>query len=155
MQLLVRGHGNTCDHRATHLRVHGTAYVASAGGEHHFRDMPRIGRSRRLVGKHLAARVLPVLPAVFRRVHDDTSDSHVRPAGLAKLGQQEGDTGSASSLMAFINTVVGCLGMMCATVLPFAYVTNLGWTIVMTTLAGLALWVFLLRSPIPLKGIKR
>lgn len=80
----------------------------------------------------------------------------IRPiATFVLLGQQEGDTGSASSLMAFINTVVGCLGMMCATVLPFAYVTNLGWTIVMTTLAGLALWVFLLRSPIPLKGIKR
>jgi len=80
----------------------------------------------------------------------------VRPVStFVLLGQQEGDTGSASSLMNFINTALGCLGMVISTVFPFSYTANLGWTVVSVVAVAVVLWVVILRSNVQLKGVKR
>ncbi len=70
------------------------------------------------------------------------------------LSQQERDTGAASSLINFANTAVGSVGMLLA-VLPWPnYVVGVGAIIVATmAVAGLVWWT-LLRSRIPLPGIK-
>lgn len=70
------------------------------------------------------------------------------------LSQQDGDTGSASSLINFAHTAVGCVGMVLA-VLPWPnYVIGIGAIICLTMAFGGILWVAFLRSSIPLKGIK-
>lgn len=70
------------------------------------------------------------------------------------LSQQEGDTGAASSLINFAHTAIGCLGMLVA-VLPWPnYVVGVGVIIAASMAAALAGWVALLRSSIPLVGVK-
>lgn len=70
------------------------------------------------------------------------------------LSQQEGDTGAASSLINFAHTSIGCLGMLVA-VLPWPnYVVGVGVIIAASMAAALAGWVALLRSSIPLVGVK-
>ena len=70
------------------------------------------------------------------------------------LSQQEEDTGAASSLINFSHTALGSLGMVVA-VLPWAnYVEGVGIIIVASMIiAGLG-WLALLRSNVPLKGVK-
>ena len=70
------------------------------------------------------------------------------------LSQQDDDTGAASSLINFLHTAVGSLGMVIA-VLPWAnYVEGVGVIIVASMIiAGLG-WFALLRSNAPLKGVK-
>ncbi len=70
------------------------------------------------------------------------------------LSQQERDTGAASSLINFANTAVGSVGMLLA-VLPWPnYVVGVGAIIVATMAAAGLVWWALLRSRIPLPGIK-
>lgn len=70
------------------------------------------------------------------------------------LSQQEGDTGAASSLINFAHTAIGCLGMLAA-VLPWPnYVVGVAAIIVVSMAAALTGWIALLRSRIPLAGIK-
>lgn len=70
------------------------------------------------------------------------------------LSQQEGDTGAASSLINFAHTAIGCLGMLVA-VLPWPnYVVGVGAIIAVSMAAALAGWIALLRSSIPLAGVK-
>ena len=70
------------------------------------------------------------------------------------LSQQDDDTGAASSLINFLHTALGSLGMVIA-VLPWAnYVEGVGVIIVASMIiAGLG-WFALLRSNAPLKGVK-
>ena len=70
------------------------------------------------------------------------------------LSQQEGDTGAASSLINFAHTAIGCVGMLLA-VLPWSsYVQGIGVLIVASmAFAGIG-WIALLKSRIPLAGIK-
>ncbi len=70
------------------------------------------------------------------------------------LSQQDDDTGAASSLINFLHTALGSLGMVIA-VLPWTnYVEGVGVIIVASmVIAGLG-WFALLRSSAPLKGVK-
>ena len=70
------------------------------------------------------------------------------------LSQQEGDTGAASSLINFTHTAIGCVGMLLA-VLPWSsYVFGIGVLIVASMAAAVVGWAVLLKSRVPLKGIK-
>ena len=69
------------------------------------------------------------------------------------LEQQEGDTGSASSLINFTFNVAGSIGMVVAT-LPWPnYIVGLGTMICVVSVAALAIWVALLRSSVQVKGL--
>ena len=70
------------------------------------------------------------------------------------LSQQEGDTGAASSLINFAHTAIGCVGMALA-VLPWPnYVVGIGVLIVVVMAFAGICWIALLKSRIPLVGIK-
>ena len=79
----------------------------------------------------------------------------VRPyATNILLDQQKNDAGSASALISFVRGVIGSLGML-APLLPWPdYLTALSVTTMVALAAGLALWVLLVRSRIPLAGVK-
>lgn len=82
-------------------------------------------------------------------------EASVRPYSTnVLLSQQEGDTGAAASLINFTHTALGCIGMLAA-VLPWpSYVEGVGF-IIMASMAAAGLgWIALLRSSIPLAGIK-
>lgn len=69
------------------------------------------------------------------------------------LSQQEGDTGSASSLINFMGTALGCLGMF-LTLFPWPnYIFALGVITVIGIASAIALWVYLIRSGIKIKGL--
>ena len=85
-------------------------------------------------------------------------ESLLRPMSTAVLlNQQEKDTGSASSLINFVNTVLGSLGMVLAPVLSANYVHGLAALLVVFSVVACALWVVVLaygrRSGSTLKGI--
>ena len=70
------------------------------------------------------------------------------------LSQQEGDTGAASSLINFAHTAVGTIGML-AIVAPWPnYIVGIAVLIIATMVAGLVAWAALLRSNVPLIGVK-
>lgn len=70
------------------------------------------------------------------------------------LSQQEGDTGAASSLINFAHTALGTLGML-VIVAPWPnYIVGIGVLIVATMAGALVGWGALLRSPLPLVGVK-
>ena len=83
------------------------------------------------------------------------TEAAVRPYSTnVLLSQQEGDTGAASSLINFAHTAIGCVGMLAA-VLPWPnYVVGVGAIIVGSMGVAIAGWVALLRSNVPLRGIK-
>ena len=62
------------------------------------------------------------------------------------LNQQEKDTGSASSLINFVNTVLGSLGMVLTPVLSSNYVHGLGILLVVFALIACALWIVVIRG---------
>ena len=82
-------------------------------------------------------------------------ESAIRPYSTnILLSQQEGDTGAASSLINFANTAVGSVGMALA-VLPWPnFVVGIGAIITGTMVVAGVLWVTLLKSKVPLVGIK-
>lgn len=69
------------------------------------------------------------------------------------LEQQEGDTGSMSSLIAGVGTVVGSIGMVVASLFS-NIVGGLGIIILITGILSLLGWMMLLKSNIPLNGVK-
>lgn len=83
------------------------------------------------------------------------AEAAVRPYSTnILLSQQEGDTGAASSLINFAHTAIGCVGMLVA-VLPWPnFVTGIGIIIVASMGVGILGWIALLRSRVPLAGIK-
>lgn len=73
-------------------------------------------------------------------------ESALRPMSTAiLLNQQERDTGSASALINFVNTVLGSLGMMLAPVISSNYVHGLGALLVVFALVAALLWVIVQR----------
>ncbi|MBE6112083.1 MAG: multidrug effflux MFS transporter [Peptococcaceae bacterium] len=69
------------------------------------------------------------------------------------LDQQDGDTGSASSLISGVATVFGSVGMV--TVSMFSNpVMGLGTIICITGIVSLAGWTLLMKSSLPLRGVK-
>lgn len=83
------------------------------------------------------------------------TEACIRPCSTnILLSQQEGDTGAASSLINFAHTAIGCVGMVLA-VLPWSsYVFGIGVLIVVVMALACVCWFALLKSSIPLKGIK-
>lgn len=70
------------------------------------------------------------------------------------LSQQEDDTGAASSLINFMHTLTGCVGMVLA-VLPWPnYAEGLGVIMLVFMAIAAGAWFALLRSRVPLKGVK-
>ena len=69
------------------------------------------------------------------------------------LEQQDGDTGSASSLINFTCNIAGSLGMVLATLPWPTYITGLGVMISIVSAAGLGMWALLLRSKLTVRGL--
>ena len=73
------------------------------------------------------------------------------------LNQQERDTGSASALINFVNTVLGSLGMVLAPIISSNYVHGLGLLLLAFAVIAALLWIIVLRhgrrSGSLLKGI--
>ena len=77
-----------------------------------------------------------------------------RPFSTAiMLDQQEGDTGSASSLISGVATVFGSVGMMLAAVWS-NIIVGLGIIILATGVVSILAWAALMRSSIACKGVK-
>ena len=69
------------------------------------------------------------------------------------LDQQTGDTGSASSLINGVATVFGSIGMVTASLFG-NIVFGLGFIIFASGVISLTGWVLLMKSSLPLKGVK-
>lgn len=69
------------------------------------------------------------------------------------LEQQDGDTGSASSLINFVCNISGSLGMLAATLPWPSYIFGLGAMITLTSMFAAVLWVAVLRSKTEIRGI--
>ncbi len=69
------------------------------------------------------------------------------------LEQQSGDTGSASSLISGVATVFGSVGMVTASMFSNV-VFGLGAIIFMSGVISLVGWILLMKSSLPLKGVK-
>lgn len=77
-----------------------------------------------------------------------------RPFGTnIMLDQQSGDTGSASSLINGVATVLGSVGMMCAAMWG-NIVAGLGIMICLTGIVSILGWLLLMRSSVPCRGVK-
>ncbi|ACV23141.1 Bcr/CflA family efflux MFS transporter [Slackia heliotrinireducens] len=81
--------------------------------------------------------------------------SAIRPGTTnVLLMQHETDTGSASSLINFTFTAFGSLGSVVAALSWPDFVTADAGTILVFFTAAVALWVVLLKSPYPVRGVK-
>ena len=69
------------------------------------------------------------------------------------LDQQDGDTGSASSLISGVATVFGSVGMVAVSLFSNP-VMGLGTIICITGIVSLAGWALLMKSSLPLRGVK-
>lgn len=77
-----------------------------------------------------------------------------RPFGTnIMLDQQSGDTGSASSLINGVATILGSVGMMCASMWA-DIVFGLGFMICVTGIVSMICWMLLMRSAVPCRGVK-
>ena len=81
-------------------------------------------------------------------------ESSSRPLAVnTLLSQHDGDTGSTSSVVNFMYTFIGCLGMVLVH-LPYPdFVTALSITIILCMLISAILWITLLHSNVKIKGI--
>ena len=69
------------------------------------------------------------------------------------LNQQESDTGAVSSVMNFANTILGSGGMLLA-VLPWpTFVFGVGAIMASIAIVSLAIWAYVLKKPVIVKGI--
>ncbi len=69
------------------------------------------------------------------------------------LDQQDGDTGSASSLISGVATVFGSIGMVAVSLFGNP-VMGLGTIICATGIVSLVGWMLLMKSSLPLRGVK-
>ncbi len=69
------------------------------------------------------------------------------------LDQQEGDTGSASSLMGGVATVFGSVGMVAVSMFSNP-IFGLGTIILLTGIVSFIGWALLMKSSLPVKGVK-
>ena len=82
--------------------------------------------------------------------------SAMRPYSLdLLLAQQEGDTGSASSLINALGTLCGVIGMMTVTLWGGNHIFSLSLYILVSSLLALIGWAIFLRSPIPCIGLRK
>ncbi len=83
-------------------------------------------------------------------------ESSSRPLAVnTMLSQHEGDTGSTSSVINFMYTFAGCLGMIIVH-LPFPdFITAIASVLVGCMLVSIVLWIALLRSDVKIKGISK
>ncbi|MDR1359062.1 MAG: hypothetical protein LBJ48_06920, partial [Coriobacteriales bacterium] len=82
------------------------------------------------------------------------ANSIARPAITALLLEQhEGDAGTLSALINFGLYLLGLLGMVAASVAQGNYVLSLGVVIIVFALLSLSIFLVLLRSKIPVKGL--
>ena len=70
------------------------------------------------------------------------------------LDQQQGDTGSASALINFTCTLLGCFGMTVVSAGPWNQVLTLGGIILGASLAQFVFWSLLMKSSIRCIGVK-
>ena len=63
------------------------------------------------------------------------------------LSQQKGDTGAASSLIGFMISIFGVIGMSVIVMGWPTYIFGIGAVMLICAVLSLALWVYLLRSP--------
>ena len=69
------------------------------------------------------------------------------------LNQQESDTGAVSSVMNFANTILGSGGMLLA-VLPWpSFVFGVGAIMAGVAIVSLAIWAYVLKKPVTVKGV--
>ena len=71
------------------------------------------------------------------------------------LDQVQSDTGSASSLINAVNTVMGSIGMVAASMAWSNIVSGLGMIIAVVSLVELLLWQALLHSKVQLAGLEK
>ena len=104
-----------------------------------------------LVVGHISA-ILFCIPMLIFAVMESSS----RPLTVnILLSQHEGDTGSTSSVINFMYTLVGCLGMVVVH-LPFPdFITALASVLIACMLVSIVLWIALLRSDVKIKGISK
>ncbi len=69
------------------------------------------------------------------------------------MEQQEGDTGSASSLISGVATVFGSIGMVAVSMFSNPII-GLGSIICLTGIVSFAGWAVLMKSSLPVKGVK-
>jgi DHA1 family bicyclomycin/chloramphenicol resistance-like MFS transporter len=82
------------------------------------------------------------------------AEASIRPLAVnVLLPQFDGDSGSASSAINFVHTVVGCLGMLAVHAPVGDYVDALAWTIVVSMLVSIAGWAWVQRSGIEVRGL--
>lgn len=75
------------------------------------------------------------------------TNSFMRPYSTAiLLEQQEGDTGSASALLNFCNTLFGSLGMLMGSLNWPTYIFGLSATMISFTVIAAAIWMLILKS---------
>lgn len=75
------------------------------------------------------------------------TNTFMRPYSTAiLLDQQEGDTGSASALLNFCNTLFGSLGMMMGSLKWPSYIFGLSATMISFTVISAVIWVLILNS---------
>lgn len=81
-------------------------------------------------------------------------EASLRPLSVnVLLNQAADDSGSASSIVNFTYTLVGCVGMLLVHA-PFAdYIYALAWIIVVSMAATLLWWAWMLRAGVEVKGI--
>ena len=79
-------------------------------------------------------------------------ESAVRPFSTAiLLNQQEGDTGSASSLINFTHTVLGSIGMILGTLNWGSYIRGLGIILVGSSIISLFIWIIIRKRNMEIK----
>ena len=83
-----------------------------------------------------------------------TTQGVMRPYSMnLLLAQQENDTGAASSLMNFAHTAIGLVGMLAAVGPWPTFIVGVGVLMIAMPLLSLAIWVFMLKRPILVKGV--
>jgi hypothetical protein len=90
-----------------------------------------------------------------RGLNEVLEEGMMRPLSTAiLLEQQEGDTGSASSLINFSNTMLGCIGMIISGFRFFGDIRTLAAILIVFTAAGVVIFAVLMRSDIEIKHLK-
>ena len=82
-------------------------------------------------------------------------NSSLRPCSTAiLLRQQDKDTGAASSLINFVSTVCGSIGMLVGSMAWSDSINGLLFTTVLFSFLSFFVWIIVLKSNVTLKGIK-
>ena len=81
-------------------------------------------------------------------------DGCVRPLSTnILLSQRDDDTGAAASVINFVHSIIGCLGMVLV-MLPWqSNIVCIGVIIIVSLAIAIALWVYMLKKPVRVKGL--